>query len=452
MLAVAGGNLRVPLPEPRGGDEIAEMTRALVVFRNTAVEIEANNLREIALARQRLVEAIESISEGFALYDAEDPLVLSNRRYREVASPADPEAIVPGLTFKSVIRRVAALGAVDTAGHRNEDWIAQRMAAHLRRDGLSMLYEHRDRWLQVSERPAGNGGLVVVWTDVSALKQGEILLREAFDRINQELAAARQLQLSMVPRHFPAWSEAQPIEIQAAMEPAREVGGDLYDFFLAAPGKFCFVVGDVSGKGTAAALFMARTRSLVRATVALWHQTTGAVPAPSAIVQAVNRELCLDNSERMFVTVFLATLDLATGEVAYANAGHPPPYLMSPGSPPIAISAPPDVPLGIQSGAKFRDRSMALREQETLCLVTDGVLDVLNPSEQFFGKDRLTDTLAGLDGDPPSAIVSGVLKAIDDFADGTPRFDDVTLLALRWSRSAPLERREIKILPLQIVS
>jgi len=440
MLDIAGGNLRAPLPAPIGGDEIAEMTRALVVFRNTAVEIEENNLREIALARQRLVEALESISEGFALYDAEDLLVLSNHRYREVASPADPEAIGPGVTFESVIRRVAALGAVDTAGHRNEDWIAQRMAAHLRRDGLSLLYEHRDRWLQVSERPAGNGGLVVVWTDVTALKQGEILLREAFDRINKELAAARQLQLSMVPRHFPAWSEAQPIEIQAAMEPAREVGGDLYDFFLAAPGKFCFVVGDVSGKGTAAALFMARTRSLVRATVALWRQTTGAVPAPSAIMQAVNRELCLDNSERMFVTVFLATLDLATGEVAYANAGHPVPYLMSLGSPPIAIPAPPDVPLGIQSRANFHDRSMALREQEALFLVTDGVLDALNPSEEFFGKSRLTDTLAGFDGDPPSAIVSGVLKAIDDFADGTPRFDDVTLLALRWSRSAPLVR------------
>ena len=82
---------------------------------------------------------------------------------------------------------------------------------------------------------------------------------------------------------------------------------------------------------------------------------------------------------------------------------------------------------------------MALREQEALCLVTDGVLDALNPSEEFFGKDRLTHTLARLDGDPPSAIISGVLKAIDDFADGTPRFDDVTLLALRWSRSAPLE-------------
>ncbi len=437
MLAVAGGNLRVPLPEPRGGDEIAEMTRALVVFRDTAVEIETNNLREIALTRQRLVEAIESISEGFALYDAQDLLVLCNRRYREVASPADPEAIVPGLTFESVIRRVAALGAVDTEGHRNEDWVTQRRAAH--REGSSMLYEHRGRWLQVSERPAGNGGLVVVWTDVTALKQGEILLREAFDRINQELAAARQLQLSMVPRHFPAWSEAQPIEIQAVMEPAREVGGDLYDFFLAAPGKFCFVVGDVSGKGTAAALFMARTRSLVRATVALWRQTAGAVPAPSAVLQAVNRELCLDNSARMFVTVFLATLDLATGELAYANAGHPAPYRMSPGSPPVAIPAPADAPLGIRSEAKFLDRSMALREHEALCLVTDGVLDALNPSEQFFGKDRLTHTLAGLDGDAPSAIVSGVLKAIDEFADGTPRFDDVTLLALRWSRSAPLE-------------
>jgi serine phosphatase RsbU (regulator of sigma subunit)/HAMP domain-containing protein len=438
MLEIAAGNLQAPLPAPIGGDEIAEMTHALVVFRNTAVEIEANNLREIALARQRLVEAIESISEGFALYDAEDLLVLSNRRYREVASPADPEAIVPGLRFEAVIRRVATLGAIDTAGHRNEDWIAQRMAAHWRREGSSVLYEYRGRWLQVSERPAGNGGVVVVWTDVTALKQGEILLREALDRINKELAAARQLQLSMVPRNFPAWSEGQPIEIQAVMEPAREVGGDLYDFFLAAPGKFCFVVGDVSGKGTAAALFMARTRSLVRAIVALWRQTTGAVPAPSDIMQAVNRELCLDNSERMFVTVFLATLDLATGEVAYANAGHPVPYLMSPGSPPIGIPASPDVPLGIQSGAKFHDRSMALREHEALCLVTDGVLDALNPSEEFFGKDRLTHTLAGLDGNPPSAIVSGVLKAVDDFAGGTPRFDDVTLLALRWSRSAPL--------------
>ena len=156
-------------------------------------------------------------------------------------------------------------------------------------------------------------------------------------------------------------------------------------------------------------------------------------------MQVVVCQSCLSNSEADVPHCVLCHVDLATGEVAYANAGHPVPYLMSLGSAPIAIPAPPDVPLGIQSRANFHDRSMALREREALCLVTDGVLDALNPSEEFFGKGRLTDTLAGLDGDPPSAIVSGVLKAIDDFADATPRFDDVTLLALRWSRSAPLE-------------
>ena len=447
MLAVAGGNLRVVLPEPRGGDEIAEMTRALVVFRDTAVEIEANGLREIALARQRLVDAIESISEGFALFDEHDHLVLCNRNYREMALPGSPETIVPGISFETIILRFAEeagvcepsgrhgdafLAADDDAG-KNDDWVASRKTAHLRLDGSPTLHHHQDRWLQIREQHAGtSGGVVVVASDVSESKQRELQLELALHLINEELTTARRLQLSMVPHDFPEWSKEQPVEIYAIMEPAREVGGDLYDFFLAAPGRMCFVVGDVSGKGAPAALFMARTRSLVRATVSIWHQATGDMLSPSAIAQAVNRELCLDNPERMFVSLFLGILDLETGEVDYINAGHPPAYLLSETIGPAAIEEVPDLPLGVRSRAQFRARSLYLRDEEALCLVTDGVLDAVNAGEAFFGKARLLETLSSLAGEAPTVIAARVRAAIDDFADGTPRFDDVTLLALRW--------------------
>ncbi|MDO8534104.1 MAG: response regulator, partial [Xanthobacteraceae bacterium] len=152
-------------------------------------------------------------------------------------------------------------------------------------------------------------------------------VRASLDRLERELDAARKLQLGMLPHAFPAWSQEEPVQVHALMEPAREVGGDLYDFFYAGGGMFCFLVGDVSGKGAPAAMFMARTRSLVRIAVELWRRFAAEDTTPARIAEAVNRELYQDNRELMFVTLFLGFLDTRTGVLAYTNAGHPAPHV-----------------------------------------------------------------------------------------------------------------------------
>ena len=133
----------------------------------------------------------------------------------------------------------------------------------------------------------------------------------------------------MLPRSFPEWSRRAAGAAARALEPAREVGGDLYDFFFPCEGVFCFLVGDVSGKGAPAALFMARTRSLVRLAAELCQRFARDHCTPASIAQIVNQELCQDNVDRMFVTCFSGFLDTASGTVAYVNAGHPAPYVSS---------------------------------------------------------------------------------------------------------------------------
>src|SRR5216683_2782548 len=145
-------------------------------------------------------------------------------------------------------------------------------------------------------------------------------------RLEAELDAARRLQMNMVPSSFPRPTRENPVEIFASMEPAREVGGDLYDFFYLGPGLLCFLVGDVSGKGMPAALFMARAKSLIRFATELMHGPSGTRASPAEIIGRVNRELCQNNSDLMFVTVFFAMLALESGQLEFCNAGHNEPY------------------------------------------------------------------------------------------------------------------------------
>jgi HAMP domain-containing protein len=145
MRAVAGGNLRVPLPAPGRDDEIAEMTRALTVFRDTAVEIEEKGLREIAQARQHLIDAIESISEGFVLFDRDDRLVLCNSRYRDLLYPGMADLMAPGMPFETIIRRAAERGLVEEARGRVEEWVAERLASHRAASGEEVPHGRRPR-------------------------------------------------------------------------------------------------------------------------------------------------------------------------------------------------------------------------------------------------------------------------------------------------------------------
>jgi signal transduction histidine kinase/DNA-binding response OmpR family regulator/HAMP domain-containing protein len=187
MQAIAGGNLRAPLPRD-GEDEIGQMAKALAVFRDTAIEVEEKNLREVATARQRLIDAIESINEGFALYDAEDRLILCNSRYQELLYPGSDVPMEPGTPFETVIRRAAERGLILEAKGRVEAWVAERLTRH--RNPVAAEIQHRDgnRWIQVCERRIAGGGTVAVYTDITEIKHHAAQLELARD---EAMAATR---------------------------------------------------------------------------------------------------------------------------------------------------------------------------------------------------------------------------------------------------------------------
>jgi adenylate cyclase len=190
MLAIASGNLRAPLPDG-GRDEIGRMAEALRLFRDTAIEVEEKNLREVAEARQRLIDAIESISEGFVLYDAEDRLVLCNSRYREMLYTGLAAEFTVGMTFEGIIRRSAEHGYIKDAEGRVDDWVAERLARH-RNPGEPQVQRRGDgRWVMVSERRISGGGTVAVYSDITELKQREENLAEkstALEALSSKLA------------------------------------------------------------------------------------------------------------------------------------------------------------------------------------------------------------------------------------------------------------------------
>jgi len=260
-------------------------------------------------------------------------------------------------------------------------------------------------------------------------------VRASLKRLEQELDAARRLQLGMLPSEFPKWSVETPVRVHALMEPAREVGGDLYDFFFAPQGVFCFLVADVSGKGAPAAMFMARTRSLVRLAIELFRDL-GAQTSPQDIAEAVNRELCQDNRERMFVTMFLGFLDTTTGALAYINAGHPAPYLLRAAGDIERVEGKPLAPLGVRGGTAYEGRTVALQSGDAVFVCTDGVAEAMNSSDELFGDSRLVADLRAVRIAAPGAIVQSVKEHIDRFTGAAQKADDVTMLALRWEPAA----------------
>ena len=217
-----------------------------------------------------------------------------------------------------------------------------------------------------------------------------------------------------------------------SMEPAREVGGDLYDCFYAGENTFCFLVGDVSGKGASAAMFMARTRSLVRMTVDLWRLWRADTIQPGQLMEAVNRELCQNNDDRMFVTLFLGLLDTQTGVLSFVNAGHPAPHLLRAGGDAAQIDAKPGLPLGVRSQAKFERRALAIQPGDALFVCSDGVVEALNEKGDLFSIAKLNQELCAASGEAPIEIVRLVKHAVATFTGAARKADDVTALALRW--------------------
>lgn len=248
-----------------------------------------------------------------------------------------------------------------------------------------------------------------------------------YEHIQKELRLAREIQASMLPGRKP---RNGALDICAAMEPAREVGGDLYDFFQLDSGELCFLVGDVSDKGLPAALFMARTMDIVRVVTRLMRGPGGSAPEPSEIIACVNRELCQNNASCMFVTLFFGVIDPRTGRLLYCNAGHNAPYVTS-AAQVRALECVRGVPLGVKSESAYRTTETALAREETLFVFSDGVTEAMNASREFYGEARLERVLAERSGRPAEETVDSVVSSVAAFVGETARSDDITAMAIR---------------------
>jgi serine phosphatase RsbU (regulator of sigma subunit) len=255
-------------------------------------------------------------------------------------------------------------------------------------------------------------------------------VRRQLGRMEAELAEARRQQLSMVPTEFPSMEHGVPVDVHGALHPAREVGGDLYDCFALDNRTLCIAVGDVSDKGMPAALFMARTRSLLRAATLQFIDATGRHPRPAEIAAVMNAELCKNNPICMFVTLFFGFLELDTGLLRYVNAGHVRPFLLR-GERPVELACANDPPLGVIETARFHDGELEIARGDGMVIVSDGMPDMIDASGDSYTLDRMLADLREIGHLPAAPLTKMLVERVFAHAGDTPQADDVTLLVVR---------------------
>ena len=245
------------------------------------------------------------------------------------------------------------------------------------------------------------------------------------ERIGAELDIAKHIQASMLPCIFPAFPERKEFDIYATMEPAKEVGGDFYDFFMVDDTHLAIVMADVSGKGVPAALFMVIGKTLIKD-----HTTPGR--DLGKVFTEVNQLLCESNSEELFITAFEGVLDLVTGEFVYVNAGHEMPFICKAGGDfePYKIRA--GFVLAGMEGMKYRAGSTRLEPGDKIFQYTDGVTEATNLQNELYGMNRLGAILNKVKGGTPNDILPAIKKDIDEFVGDADQFDDITMLCLEY--------------------
>jgi len=241
-------------------------------------------------------------------------------------------------------------------------------------------------------------------------------------RIEGELKIARGIQMAMVPRVFPAFPDRKDIDLYASIMPAKEVGGDLYDYFIQ-DDRLYFCIADVSGKGVPASLFMSVTRSL-------FHVLAQQSLPPSEMARQINDSLSDRNEHLMFVTMFIGAIDLRTGHLSYCNCGHNPPVILSKDGPAF-LDCIPNTSLGISAGFTFVGQEIATVKGTPLFLYTDGLNEAENPDHEQFGNDRLMTVLGRQDYVDAKTTVYRMSDAVAKHVGGADASDDLTMLCLK---------------------
>ncbi len=406
--------------------------RELEEARDTLERRVEERTHELNRAQQILTDAIESISEGFSLYDADDQLVVCNDMYRKILHPGIEHTIQTGVTFETVVRSAAEAGYFKDAEGRIDAWVSERVAQHQNPSGPLLQQQSDGRWTQISERKTEDDGTVAIYTDITELKSAQEELQAAYriikdqkDRMEDELNVGREIQMSMVPLTFPPFPNRNEFSVYGSLEPAREIGGDFFDFFFVDDNRLCFCIGDVSGKGVPAALFMAVTKTLIKSRATDDRST-------ASILTHVNDELSRDNPNGMFVTLFIGILNIRSGEFDYTNAGHNPPYLIRTDGPPEALSDRHGPVIGAVKGKVYRKGTNVMHAGDILYMYTDGVTEEMDTEGQLFSDERLAALISTQTIDSVEAAVDKTISAVESFRGEKDAEDDVTVLAIQF--------------------
>ncbi len=256
------------------------------------------------------------------------------------------------------------------------------------------------------------------------IKQNAAITAEK-ERIGAELELATRIQADMLPNIFPAFPERKDFDIFASMTPAKEVGGDFYDFFLVDDTHLAIVMADVSGKGVPAALFMMMSKILIQ-------EAAMSGKSPAEALESVNNQICANNREEMFVTVWLGILDLESGILTAANAGHEKPIIKQPNCDFEFFTDRHGFVIGGMSGIKYKNYEIALEKGAKLFIYTDGVAEATSEADELFGIERTVEALNLVKDKTPEIILESVKKSVDEFVGNAPQFDDLTMLCFEY--------------------
>ena len=244
------------------------------------------------------------------------------------------------------------------------------------------------------------------------------------EEIQYDLNVAREIQQSILPKVFPAFPESAPFDIYATMNAAKAVGGDFYDFFMVDEHHLGFTIADVSDKGVPAAIFMAISRTVIRATALRQH-------SPATCLSESNNLLCNESVNGMFVTVFYAILNIHTGDVVYSNGGHNRPVWIRKGGTAEMLPVTGSMALGVMPGLPYQERTIHLEPGDSLFLYTDGISEAMNPRGELFGDERLIQTCSTTHASA-KAMIGQMAQQVSAFVDGATQFDDMTMLSLLY--------------------
>ena len=267
-------------------------------------------------------------------------------------------------------------------------------------------------------------------TIIKAIEQVEYIHQtqrehNQLESLKTDLAVASEIQQAILPRVFPPFQEVMDsVDIAAVMKPAKDVGGDFYDFFRIDENRIGFVIADVSGKGIPAAIFMAVSRTLIRAT-----GIRGGSPADC--IAYSNKLLANESVDCMFVTVFYGILDIQTGEITYCNAGHNPPYVLKGNGKVEALPMSKDPMVGAIEGMEYHEEKLQLEKNDALILFTDGVTEAMSTSFEEYGEERLVNVLQGVPSQNCRDIINAVIADVSSFTQDAEQSDDITMLTIK---------------------